>query len=325
MDRTERSRHGVPARTADAVVMVRPRDFGFNEETGIDNEFQSRPAASAAEIHRRADREFQGMVDRLRAEGVDVMVLEPDMADARRLPDAVFPNNWFSTEHDGTIIVYPMKAPNRRAERRVGDLADLLRRSGRAVGPVIQVGRPDENEQFLEGTGSLVIDHAARVVYAARSERCHPGQFANFLRLRSYGEGLLFETRSSTGRPIYHTNVVMSLGDRYAVLCAESIPDARQRSRVTESLRQSFDLIEISAAQMEEHFCGNILQLRNRENQPLVVMSLRAESGFTPEQHRRLAAFGKIVSVDLETIETVGGGSARCMLAEIFSPRMRTA
>jgi hypothetical protein len=309
------------ARTTDAVVMVRPRDFGFNEETGLDNEFQTRPTASAAEVNHRANREFQEMVDRLRAEGVDVMILESDPADPRKLPDAIFPNNWFSTEHDGTIIVYPMKTPNRRAERRTGELVALLRQNGRAVGPVIEIGRADENEQFLEGTGSLVIDHATRVVYAARSQRCHPAQFESFVRLRSYREGILFDTRSSSGRPIYHTNVVMSLGDQYAVLCVDSLPDAAQRSRVMQSLRRSFDVIEISLAQMEEHYCGNILQLRNRQNEPLIVMSARAERGFSPDQRRRLAAFGKIVSVELETIETIGGGSARCMLAEVFSPR----
>ena len=161
---------------------------------------------------RQAGREFQALVDRLRAEGVEVLVLEPDPADPRKLPDAVFPNNWFSTEHDGTIIIYPMKAPNRRAERRSGDLEALLRRGRRVVGPIVRIGRADEDEQFLEGTGSLVIDHADRVVYAARSERSTPPNSTNFIRLRSYREGILFDTRSSTGKPIYHTNVVMSLG-----------------------------------------------------------------------------------------------------------------
>jgi hypothetical protein len=300
--------------------MVRPRDFGFNEETGLDNEFQTRPEEPAAEINSRANREFQAMVDRLRAEGVEVLVLEPDPSDPRKLPDAVFPNNWFSTEPDGTIITYPMKTPNRRAERRLGDLEALLRRGGRVVGPAVAMGESGQSDQFLEGTGSLVIDHAARVVYAARSERTDAALVDDFVRRRSYREGILFDTRSSTGRPIYHTNVVMSLGDHFAVVCGEAIPDARQRSRVEESLGRSCELIEISRGQMERHFCGNILQLRNRDGAPLVVMSVRAERGFAPEQRRRLAGFGKIVSVELETIERVGGGSARCMLAEVFSP-----
>ena len=313
--------NGPLTRTADSVVMARPRYFGFNEQTGLDNEFQSRLDLAEAEINRRANDEFGRMVDRLRTEGVDCLILEPDPASQTKLPDAVFPNNWFSTEHDGTLLIYPMKTPNRRAERRTADLERLLRQNGRVVRNVLYVGRIDEDERFLEGTGSLVIDHAARVVYAVRSQRCDPAQFENFLRLRSYSEGILFDAVSSRGRPIYHTNVMMSLGDRYAVICPAAIPAAAERSRVLESLGRGFDVIEISPAQMEEHYCGNILQLRNRQNEPLIVMSLRAEKGFTPEQRARLAAYGKVVSVDLETIETIGGGSARCMLAEVFLPR----
>jgi hypothetical protein len=312
------------AQTADCVVMARPRDFGFNEETGLDNEFQNRLAADAAEINRRANAEFQNMVDRLRAEGVEVLTLEPAEGDEPKLPDAVFPNNWFSTEHDGTILVYPMMAPSRRAERRIDALKRLLRQNGRVVKDVIPLGGPDA-DRFLEGTGSLVIDHVGKIVYAARSARTDPALFQEFIRLRSYQEGMLFSALSSSGRPIYHTNVVMSLGERFAVVCGESIADAAERKGVLELLRRSFDVLEISFAQTEKCFCGNILQLRNGRNEPLIVMSARAESGFTPEQHGRLAGYGKIVSIDLETIETVGGGSARCMLAEVFSPRVATS
>ncbi len=296
-------------RTADGVVMVRPRNFGFNEETAADNEFQAQIDASAAEINRRASAEFQGMVDRLRAENAEVMILEPDDSDRTRLPDAVFPNNWFSTERDGTLLIYPMMAPNRRAERRVDDLARLLRQNGRRVENVVYIGRLDKNKRFLEGTGALVIDHRTKIVYAARSQRCCPELFADFLRLRSYGEGILFDAISSQGKPIYHTNVVMSIGEGYAVICAEAISDPAMRGRVMQSLRRSFDVIEISPEQMETHYCGNILQIRGRGGEPFIVMSARAEHGFTPEQRGRLAGFGKIVGVDLETIETVGGGA----------------
>ena len=177
-------------------------------------------------------------------------------------------------------------------------------------------------ERFLEGTGSLVIDHARKIIYAARSGRSDPELFQEFVRLRSYNEGILFTAVSSSGRPIYHTNVMMSLGEKCAVICAESIADAAERDPVLESLRRSVDVIQISLPQMEKHFCGNILQLRSGRGEPLIIMSARAENGFTPEQRNRLADYGRIVSVDLETIETVGGGSARCMLAEVFSPRV---
>ena len=312
------------ARTADAVVMVRPRDFGFNEETALDNEFQTRPQAADSEINRQANVEFQNMVDRLLAEGIDVMVLEPDDADRTKVPDAVFPNNWFSTHHDGALITYPMMAPSRRAEVRPADLQRLLRQHGRRVKNLIRFGRvgKDRPERFLEGTGALVIDRAARVVYAARSQRCDMDLFERLISFRAYKEGILFDAVSSSGKPIYHTNVMMNLGERYAVICAESIHDAAQRTRVLLSLRRSFYVLEISPEQMERHYCGNILQLRNRDGELLIVMSARAEDGFTPQQRERLSVYGKIVSVDLQTIETIGGGSARCMLAEVFLPRM---
>ncbi|MCE5268787.1 MAG: hypothetical protein LLG00_12975 [Planctomycetaceae bacterium] len=320
------------ARTADGAVMVRPRDFGFNPETAVDNEFLSPLAAEkgaptctpSAEIARRANVEFQNMLDRLRAEEIDVMVLEPSGSDAVRVPDAVFPNNWFSTESDGTLIVYPMMAPNRRAERRIDDLVRLLRENGRIVRDVVLLAPLDENQRFLEGTGAMVIDRAAGVVYASRSQRCHPEQFDHFVRSRSY-EGILFDTAGSSGHPIYHTNVMMNLGQRYAVVCPEAIPDPAQRDRVMQSLRRSFDVIEISMPQMEKHFCGNLLELRNRRNEPRIILSARAEQGFTSSQRRRLAGYGKLVVVDLDTIELIGGGSARCMLAEIFCPRAKLA
>ncbi|MBU4399902.1 MAG: hypothetical protein KKE86_11275 [Planctomycetes bacterium] len=302
--------------------MVRPRDFGFNEETALDNEFQTRPEAADSEINRRANVEFQNMVDRLRAEGIDVMVLEPDDQRRTKVPDAVFPNNWFSTHRDGTLITYPMMAPSRRAEVRPADIERLLRQHGRAVKNLIRFGDGEHQpEKFLEGTGALVIDRADRVVYAARSQRCDTELFERFIRFRAYKEGILFDALSSSGKPVYHTNVMMNLGGRYAVICAESIRNAAQRARALQSLGRSFDVLEISLEQMEKHYCGNILQLRNRDGGFVIVMSARAEKGFTLEQRERLSAYGKIVSVDLETIETIGGGSARCMLAEVFLPR----
>jgi hypothetical protein len=310
------------SRIADGAVMVRPRDFGFNEETAGDNEFQVRLGDSPAEINRKANAEFQNMVDRLRAEGIDIMVLEPGEAGGVRVPDAVFPNNWFLTERDGTIVTFPMMAPNRRAEVRPLDLERLLVRSGRVVANHIHVGRWEEDRRFLEGTGALVIDRALGTVYAACSHRCDQEQFNNFVRLRSFKEGVLFHSAGSSGKPIYHTNVLMNLGEKYAVVCAEAIADVGERQRVLESLRRGFEVIEIGREQMEKHYCGNILQLRNRDGETPIVMSARACDGFTAEQRRRLAGYGKIVSVELDVIETIGGGSARCMLAEIFSPRI---
>lgn len=308
-------------RTADTILMVRPYDFGFNEETGIDNEFQQKLLESEVEINKKANIEFQNMVDRLRAEGVTVLILEKPEQAYIKTPDAIFPNNWFSTEHDGTLLTYPMAAVNRRHERRPLDVEKLLNRHGYKVRNVINVGCIDENERFLEGTGSMIIDHAGEIVYAARSKRCHEAQFDNFIRLRFYVEGILFNTRSSSGSPIYHTNVMMSIGEKFSVVCLDCIYDLQERKRVEDSLKRFFDVITISMEQMEKYFCGNILQVRSKAGDPLIVMSQKAFSGFTPEQIKRLEKYGKIIAVDLTTIETIGGGSARCMMAEIFSEK----
>lgn len=309
------------SRTTDTILMVRPYDFGFNSETGIDNEFQIMPSLSKEEINQKANIEFQAMVDTLRNQGVNVLILEKNETCPMETPDAIFPNNWFSTEHDGTILTYPMAASNRRMERRPADLEKLLKENGYKIRNHINVGGLSETDAFLEGTGSMIIDHRAEIVYAARSKRCSDAQFDNFIRLRFYEKGILFNTLSSTGNPVYHTNVIMSIGDRYAVICLECIVDSPEKQDVIKNLEESFEIIEISMEQMEKHFCGNILQVNSMQGEPLIVMSTRAFNGFNPVQIKKLEQYGKIVPVNLDIIETVGGGSARCMMAEIFSEK----
>ena len=173
----------------------------------------------------------------------------------------------------------------------------------------------------LEGTGSMVIDHAHETVYAAESQRCHPKQFNNFIHARRYREGVLFKTRGSSGKPIYHTNVMMSIGKTFVVICGECIVP-EERDEVLGRLARYHDVIEISIPQMEQSMCGNILQIRNSADEPLIVMSRRAFNGFDDDQKWRLRRHGRLIPVDIDTIEQVGGGSARCMMAEIFLPRM---
>jgi len=309
------------SRTTNTILMVRPYDFGFNEETGLDNEFQQRLDYSEEEINKKANCEFQAMVDMLRSEGVTVLILEKPEVSYGKTPDAIFPNNWFSTEHDGTLITYPMAAMNRRHERRPRDVEKLLRANGYKIRNVLNVGALDEGTHFLEGTGSMIIDHRQEVVYAARSNRCDEGQFDNFIRLRFYRQGIMFNTKSSRGTSIYHTNVMMSIGNAFAVICLDCIPDKTEREQVKESLETSFDLIEISMDQMENSFCGNILQVNSAGGTPLIVMSKSAYAGFDENQISQLKPHGKILPVDLTTIESIGGGSARCMMAEIFSEK----
>ena len=308
-------------RTTDTILMVRPGDFGYNVETGIDNEFQNKPDMSPELINKKANQEFQAMADGLRSKGITVLILEPPISQDVTTPDAIFPNNWFSTEHDGTILTYPMMAKNRKAERRLMEIEKLLNKNGYIIRNCINVGRLDEQKKFLEGTGSLIIDPVDEVVYAARSERCDPDQFDNFIRLRFYLEGILFDTKSSSGNPIYHTNVMMSLGEKYAVICLECIPDKKQKNHVLATLKKSFNVMEITMDQMENHFCGNILEVRNQKNDAFIVMSENARQGFTKNQKRFLEQYGDILSFDLTVIEKIGGGSARCMMAEIFSVR----
>ena len=308
-------------RTTDTILMVRPGDFGYNVETGIDNKFQNKPDMSPELINKKANQEFQAMADGLRSKGITVLILEPPISQDVTTPDAIFPNNWFSTEHDGTILTYPMMAKNRKAERRLMEIEKLLNKNGYIIRNCINVGRLDEQKKFLEGTGSLIIDPVDEVVYAARSERCDPDQFDNFIRLRFYLEGILFDTKSSSGNPIYHTNVMMSLGEKYAVICLECIPDKKQKNHVLATLKKSFNVMEITMDQMENHFCGNILEVRNQKNDAFIVMSENARQGFTKNQKRFLEQYGDILSFDLTVIEKIGGGSARCMMAEIFSVR----
>lgn len=308
----------------DTVLMVAPHDFEFNEQTSQDNEFQHRPTLARETVNQRAMAEFAAMVESLRAHKVTVLVPEPRLS-GNKTPDAVFPNNWICTEHDGTVVLFPMASENRRSEKRMREIEETLGQAHFYIRNVVNIGRINETQYFLEGTGSMIIDHNNRIIYAARSVRCHPTQFENFLRVRGYERGILFDTASRSGLPIYHTNVMMSIGERFAVICSASIPDAAERREVLSTLGRDHEIIDISLQQVEESFCGNILQLRGSDHASLIVMSHRALSGFTPAQTRRLEEHGTILPMGLETIESVGGGSARCMLAEIFLPRAALA
>ena len=304
---------------ASTVLMVAPHDFAFNEESSHDNEFQQRPSEPTADIRAMAMAEFDAMVAQLRRHDIGVVIPERRSA-GPQTPDAVFPNNWFATERDGTVLLFPMFPACRRLERRPAAVETALLAAGFVVRNVVNIGHWDETESFLEGTGSLVIDHDNKIAYAALSERCHVPQLKNFSEVRGY-HPIWFDTRSSTGKPIYHTNVMMSLGASFAVVCFECIPDAQQRERLHDALRAHHEIIEITRQQVEEHIVGNILQVTSRRGKSFIVMSERSHDGFTATQRSRLAQHGTLLPVALPTIERVGGGSARCMIAEIFLPR----
>jgi len=304
----------------DTVLMVRPEGFAFNAQTGADNEFQHHIDASTADIRQRALDEFDAMVSRLHAEGVNVLVLEKDPRGITP-PDAVFPNNWFTTTATGEIYIYPMLTANRREERRVNCISRLLLDHQHQIEQITWIGHPFKDDQVLEGTGAMIIDHNNRWVYAALSERCDETLLQKYVKLSGLEGYTAFDTLSSAGKPIYHTNVMMSIGEQFAVVCLDSITEGEQKQALIDRLSVDHEIIDISMAQMEQAFCGNILNIRNEAGESLIVMSESAFNGFTDAQREQLSRYGRLISNPIPTIETIGGGSCRCMLAEVFLPR----
>lgn len=304
------------AHLTDTVLMVPPADFAFNEQTARDNEFQHASNDLTA-TRQTALAEAAAMAAALQAAGIRVLQLDKQ-ADTPPLPDAVFPNNWFSTWPDGRVQLYPMRTANRQAEVRPAELLAVLRRAGlNAAAATMLVAAPG---QALEGTGALVFDHRGRRLFAARSERCDSELVQVHAAELGYAP-LLFDTRASSGRPFYHTNVMLSVGERFAVVCLEALPNPAERQGLEQALCEGGrELITLSLAQTETGFCANVLQLRNRHGEPVIVLSQTAHDQLTADQRERLGRHGRLLPVAIPTIERVGGGSARCMLAEIFLP-----
>lgn len=303
--------------TTDTVLMVSPDDFAFNQETAQSNVFQKRDTDTAS-VNKRAISEFGGMVRKLESSGIRVIQV-PSRGDIKT-PDAVFPNNWFSihkiSDQERILVGYPMLAPNRRAERRLELLNEKLRSKGMNVTRTIDLSRYEEKGLFLEGTGSMVLDRVNRIAYVALSPRTNREVLDDFAAKLSY-RPVAFRSSDAGGNPIYHTNVMMSVGEGFAVICLESIEDRQEGMLVLKELKQAGKkIIPITLSQLQ-HMCGNILELRAKEAK-IIVMSQTAYDHFTPQQKIQLSLYGTILPVDIRTIETIGGGSARCMLGEVF-------
>jgi hypothetical protein len=303
------------------ILMVRPATFRKNEQTAVNNHFQQSIAElSEAEVLEKALAEFDGFVEVLREAGVKVLVFEADAeVDA---PDALFPNNWISFHSNATVGLYPMFAHNRRIERREDLINDLEHIHGFSIEEIVDFTEFEEHNKFLEGTGSLVLDRAHKRAYAALSPRTDRMAVEHFCEAFDF-EGIVFTASQPTpsGRsPIYHTNVMMAIGSSFAAVCLESIDDLEERNMVRESLEHdNLDIIELSEEAIA-HFAGNMLEVRSAEGECLIVMSRSAHEALTPAQIQQLEHHGRILSAPLETIETCGGGSARCMLAELHLP-----
>lgn len=303
------------------ILMVRPIRFGMNAQTAVDNFYQRKDAGTDAALdNAKAQAEFDAFVSKLRAAGVEVLVVQDD--EQPHTPDSIFPNNWISMHEDGCVVLYPMKAENRRLERR-SDIEEVLTKAGFVISEVIDISDAEEQDTFLEGTGCIIFDHDQKIAYMARSQRADEHLFKEICGRFEYQpvEFSAFQDTREGRQPIYHTNVLMCMTDKYAVLCADAIDDLTEREMVMNTIKDSGkEVLLITQAQKHE-FGGNLLLVRGVEQKLHLVMSSSAYHCLKLDQKKMIEEHHRILHSDLRTIETLGGGSARCMLAEIYLPK----
>lgn len=305
---------------SETILMVRPANFGFNAETAENNFYQKRDDRADRVIRELAQNEFDGFVASLRDQGVNIIVIEDTESPAK--PDAVFPNNWFSTHADGKLILYPMFSAVRRLERRK-DIVEGLIHSGYKVNEIIDLSFFEESGQFLEGTGSMVMDHEAKLIFACFSQRTHRVPLDYLAKLIGYkvvGFHAIQEVNGAFG-PIYHTNVMMHIGKDLAVVCLDSIRKASEKQRVQETLTKSGKKVIPITLKQKLNFAGNMLEVGNDGGERFTVMSQAAFDSLNVGQIQQIEKHTTIISPSIPTIEKLGGGSVRCMMAEIFLPR----
>lgn len=294
---------------AKKVLLVAPRNFRNNPETMSDNVFM-KEALPAEDLQSRAMAEFNNLCRLLEASGIETLQLLQD--DELDTPDAVFPNNWFSTHPGNRLVIYPMKALSRRHERR----PQFIRQLTQLYPDVLDLSPNETRGLYLEGTGSVVIDHDRRIAYASLSERTSSNLLYEWGKKMNH-EVVLFSCYDKDNRSIYHTNVVLSIGRRFAIYCPEIIHNRDEREQVEARLRETgHELIPVTYDQMSK-FCCNCLELQNDKDENILLMSSRAHDAFTDDQRRKLSAYARIIHCALDTFETYGGGSARCMVAEM--------
>ena len=298
--------------------MIRPFDFGFNDETSKDNYYQKK--INKKNIAQLAIEEFEKLVKKLKKNNIDVHVFQDD--NKYRTPDAVFPNNWISTHQNGDVVLYPMSAKSRRMERRP-EILDFLKNRGFIINNVIDYSFAEQQSQFLEGTGSMILDRKNKIAYCSISERSNKKLFIKFCKDFKYIP-VSFHSYQDVAKKrlsIYHTNVMMCLAESYCIICLDSIDDQEEKNNVINFIENSEkELIEISENQVEK-FAGNMLELVNEKKESLLVMSKSAENSLNENQKNIITKYSRIISSEINIIEVCGGGSARCMIAEIFLPK----
>lgn len=310
----------MPAQNTSNILMIRPVAFAMNAETAKDNHYQNQEAGiSVNQAQEAALKEFDDFVTKLRDAGVNVMVI--DDTPEPPTPDSIFPNNWVSFHENGMVVLYPMAAENRRTERRE-DIVQSIKNSGFRIDETLDYSPSENDGFFLEGTGSLVLDRENLVAYACLSQRTNETLLSDWGVQLGYKVVSFHALQELDGQllPIYHTNVMMSVGQEIAILCADSIKDETERKSVIESLEKSGkEILYISEAQ-KSSFAGNMLQVVNNTGEKIMVMSTQAYESLTPQQIATIEKTNRILHSSLNTIETLGGGSARCMMAEVFLP-----
>lgn len=304
--------------TTDTVLMIEPVAFGYNAQTAENNYFQVNSENS--ETQEKALQEFKNFVEKLRSKGINVITVKDTLEPHK--PDSIFPNNWVSFGADGKVFLYPMFAPNRRDERRP-EILQQVENAGYDIKQIEDISTSENQDKYLEGTGSMIFDHDNKIAYGSVSLRLDEGLFREFCEKIGYKPIVFhsFQTAGTERLPIYHTNVMMCVADKFVVICLDCIDDETERNNVVEVIKSTNkEIIEISEEQMQQ-FAGNMLQVRNSEGKTFLVMSETAYKSLTSEQISAIEKYSEIIFSDLNTIETNGGGSARCMLAEVFLPK----
>ena len=297
------------------LLLIRPANFGFNEETSESNSFQISSKSELDSIQKEALAEFNTLVELLKDHKIDLLIF--DDKEELQNKDAIFPNNWFCTLPNGMLSIHPMHALNRRKERREDIIQSL--QTNFQIQEFWDLSKCEEENQALEGTGSMVFDHLHKTAYACISPRTNEELFAKYCEEIKY-EAISFTALDKQERAIYHTNVLLHIGNEHAVICLECIPNLKEREQLRTKLASNRDLIEISFEQLK-NFCGNILQVKNREGDQFIILSKTAFESFLPHQLDILRRSSDLIIADITSIQQIGGGSVRCMIAEIFLNR----
>lgn len=304
--------------TTNTVLMIEPIAFGYNAQTAENNYFQVNSESDSTQT--KALEEFNAFVEKLKSKGINVITVKDTLEP--HTPDSIFPNNWVSFGSDGKVFLYPMFAPNRRDERRK-DIIDSIAEEGFEINEIIDLSSSEKDNKFLEGTGSMIFDHDYKIAYGSVSLRLDEELFRDFCAKIGYEPVVFHSYQTAAGErlPIYHTNVMMCVADKFVVICLDCIDNELEREKVQEVIKSTNkELIEISEDQMQQ-FAGNMLQVQNDKGEKFLVMSQTAFYSLTPEQIESIQKYNEIIYADLNTIEVNGGGSARCMLAEVFLPK----